>query len=382
MAEKQPNKSSISVLSDYLLCLFLFVLINIVLFHTGLYGYLCIVDSYAGNVHGRLSILTELEQKHDDDLIAVIGDSTTEHGIGAQELSEFTDKPVANLALPGTCPREWLYFLKSIDPDRNRFETLVITIVPHNINSRPHDDGVQTLLPVASIEEMVSYAWQFEQSTRKMEYAYGAFDKIFGFRRDLRNLFLSPDRFFTIQKEKQNQLKKLRNWQGEKFDVCEVQLHPQSGVITDWGEIDNPKIRPIARNALNRIAQLNHRPAISGIQKPLDEIVSYYNGSTTRIVVVTIPFGIGHSLRRNTKPVREYYKHLRELNALENFWHWNAVHEPLFQDCRNFYDFRHLNARGRKIFTQRLAAELRDIDLSEAKLINKKQMIKDRDAFQ
>jgi hypothetical protein len=374
MAEKEPNKRSISVLSDYLLCLFLFVLLNIVLFHTGLYGHLCIVDSYAGNVHGRLSILSELEEKHDDDLIAVIGDSTTEHGIGAEELSEFTNKPVANLALPGTGPREWLYFLKSIDPDRNRFETLVLTIVPHNINSRPHDDGIQTLLPVASIEEMISYAWQFEQSSRKMEYVYGAFDKIFGFRRDLRNLFLSPDRFFTIQKQKQNQLEKLRNWQGEKFDVCEVRLHPQSGEITDWGEIANRKIRPIARNALNRIAQLNHRPVISGIQEPLDEIASYYRNSTTRIMVVTIPFGIGHSIRRNTRPVREYYTHLRQLNAYQNFWHWNAVHEPLFQDCRNFYDFRHLNARGRKIFTKRLADELREIDVSEAKLINRKQM--------
>ncbi len=368
--EREKNHGSIREISDYLYCLLLFLVLNIVLFHTGLYQHISIVDSYAGNVHGRLSVLKELEEKHDENVIALIGDSTTKEAAGAKELSEFTGKPVANLALPGTGPTEWLHFLRSIDPQRNRFETLVITIAPHNMRTRPHDDGVQTLLPVASIREMLAYAWRFDEPSRKMEYIYAAFDKIFAFRRDLRDLFLSPERIFSIRKQKENQLTKLKHWRGQSIDVCEVEADPITGKITNWGELEDAKIRELARNAINRTAALNQKPVVSGILDPLTEVVEYYSNSTIRIVLITIPFGTGHRIKRRATPIRSYYLHVKELERHPNVWHWNAVSEPLFQDCRNFYDFRHLNERGRKMFTSRLAMELQKLDSNEAASID------------
>lgn len=367
---KKKNYGSIRDISDYLYCLLLFLVLNIFLFHTGLYRHISIVDSYAGNVHGRLSVLKELEEKHDENVIALIGDSTIKEAVGAKELSEFTGKPVANLALPGTGPTEWLHFLRSIDPQRNRFETLVITIAPHAIRTRPHDDGVQTLLPVASIREMLAYAWRFD-GPRKMEYIYAAFDKIFAFRRDLRDLFLSPERILSIRKQKENQLTKLKHWRGQSIDVCEVETDPVTGEITDWGELEDVKIRELAENAINRTIALNRKPVVSGILDPLTEIIKYYIDSTTNILLTTVPFGTGHRIRRRAAPIRSYYSHVEELERHPNVWHWNAVSEPLFKDCRNFYDFRHLNERGRKMFTSRLGMELQKLDSSKAATIDK-----------
>lgn len=359
---ERNNKGSIRDIFDYLACLLLFVITNVFLFHTGLYNHVSHVDSYAGNVFGRLSVLRELERKQDKKAIALIGDSTTEEGLGAKELSQLTGKPVANLALPGTGPTEWAHFLRSIDPQQDRFETIVIMIAPQNMRSRPHEDGVQTLLPVASTKEMLSYAWRFEEASRKMEYTYATFDKIFAYRRDVRDLLLSPGRIFTIRKQKKDQFDEINNWPGQTFDVCGVQRDPATDRVTDWGQLRSPEIRQLAKNTINRTTELNHRPVVSGILQPLSDIIDEYKHSNTRLVVLTVPFSMEHKIRGNAKPIRDYYLQMQTLNNQSNVWHWNAVSESLFRDCRNFYDFRHLNERGREALTERFAAELLKFD--------------------
>jgi hypothetical protein len=361
-SSRTNNTGSIRDIYDYLGCFLLFIFINVFLFHTGLYDHIALVDSFAGNVHGRISILSKLEETQAQKPIVFLGDSTTEDGLGAKELSQLIGKPVANLGLPGTAPKDWVYFLRSIDPERDRFETIVIMIAPHNMRSRPHENGVNTLLPVAPLKEMLSYSWQFHEPSNKIQYIYSTFDKVFAFRQDLRNLFLSPGRIFTIQEEKREQLDALSNWQGKMFNVCDVQRDPSTGRVRHWGQLKDPEIRELAKNAMNRTAELNRRPQVSGILEPLSQIMEEYRGSGTRIVVVTIPFGIEHRIRVNSKSIREYYSHIQKWNDFSNVWHWNAISESLFRDCRNFYDFRHMNERGRKKLTERLAAELTQLD--------------------
>lgn len=355
---ERARRGSIHNIFDYLACILLFILTNIFLFHSGFYNHVSHVDSYAGNTFGRLSVLAELEKKQDKKAIALIGDSTIEEGLGANELSQLTGKPVVNLALPGTGPTEWFHFLRSIDPQQDRFETIVIMIAPQNMRSRPHEDGVQSLLPAASMTEMLSYAWRFEEAAQKIEYTYATFDKVFAYRRDLRDLILSPGRIFTIRKQKKDLFDKLNNWPGETFDVCGVQRDPDTNRVTDWGELRNPEIRQLAKNTINRTTELNKRPVVSGILQPLSAIIEEYKNSNTRLVVLTVPFSMEHRIRANAKSIQTYYLQMQTLNNQSNVWHWNAISESFFRDCRNFYDFRHLNERGRKVLTERFAAEL------------------------
>lgn len=368
--DEGTNRGSIRDIFDYLGCLLLFVMTNVFLFHAGLYNHISHVDSYAGNAFGRLSVLRELEKSQDKKAIALIGDSTTEEGLDAKELSQLIGKPVANLALPGTGPTEWFHFLRSIDPKQDRFETIIIMIALQNMRSRPHEDGVQTLLPVASVNEILSYAWRFDEASRKMEYTYAAFDKIFAHRRDLRDLILSPGRMFTIRKQKKDQFDKLNNWPGQTFDVCGVRRDPATEKITNWGQLRNPEIRKLAKNTINRTRQLNNRPVVSGILEPLSDIIDEYKNSKTKLVVLTVPFSMEHRIRPNSKSIQNYYLQLQKLTNQSNVWHWNAVSESFFRDCRNFYDFRHLNERGRRILTERLAMELLNIDSEYTNCIN------------
>ena len=303
-------------------------------------------------------MLKDVERNQNRKAIALIGDSTTEEGLSAKDLSQSTKKPVVNLALPGTGPNEWFYFLKSIDPQRNRFDVIVLTVSPHNMRSRPHENGVQTLIPVAPIDEMLRYAWEFDEPSQKMAYTYATFDRIFGYRHDLAHLFFAPKRILTIQKDKHEQHKKLKDWPGEKFNVCRVQFDKKTGSIIRWGDIRDPEIRIFSQNALNRTAELNRRPVVTGLLEPLGEIMNYYNKTTTNIVLISIPFGLEHEIPLRASSIRRYYRTIEAFGELPNVTHVNAIHEPLFKDCRNYFDFRHLNERGRKQLTEFLAKEL------------------------
>ena len=120
-----------------------------------------------------------------------------------------------------------------------------------------------------------------------------------------------------------------------------------------------PKYEVFSQNALNRTAELNRRPVVTGLLEPLGQILNYYKYSTTDIVLVSIPFGLEHEIHLRASAIQRYYRTIEEFSELPNVTHLNAIHEPLFKDCRNYFDFRHLNERGRKHLTAFLAKELK-----------------------
>jgi hypothetical protein len=347
-------------LSDYLLAAVLYCLLNLVVFHGSLYRYLCVVDSYAGNVYGRLASLESTEQNSSKKPVALIGDSTTEHGIGAAELSELMGHPSVNLAMPGAGPLEWLHYLRSIDPDQNRFHTIVLLVPPHNMRSFPGEDGIQTLMPVVSIPEMIRYAHSFKDAWHNhLDLYYVSFDRLYGFRRDVSDLILHPSRLAEQSDSRINFIRQLEHWEGETMDVCSTEVNLKTGRILNWGNTPHGEIRRLTSNAVRRISQLNAKPALSGILEPLASIIEYYDNSTTNIAMVTIPFGLGHRVRRNTPAMRPYFDAASKYDALPNVSHMDASRNPIFDDCSNFYDFRHLNAKGRKLFTADVASFLK-----------------------
>ncbi|HJZ12099.1 MAG TPA: hypothetical protein VJ521_08110 [Acidobacteriota bacterium] len=348
----------LNALADYFICLLFILLTNFLLFHQRLYQYICKVESYAGNVYGRMAVLEETEKDTGRRPIALIGDSHVEEGIGARQLSELTGLPVVNLALPGTGPLVWLHYLRSIDPDRDRFRAVIILVTVTSARSDAHDDGAQSLLPVAKTAELLSYVAQFQRPDLKREYYYGSVDRVYGFRRDLQDLILHPSRLLTVGKERKAFQQKLRDWPGETFDVCGVKRDLQTGKILQWGNLRNPAFRRLAQHHSRVGVRLNHKPEAGGLTVPLSKILEYYSESTTQIVIITSPFGLDHRVDQSATALRPYFDFLRHAAAQPGVLHWNATGEPLFHDCSNFFDYRHFNAKGRTLFTARLAKEI------------------------
>jgi hypothetical protein len=349
------QKSKVKALSDYIFAALLYLLINFGVFHSGLYRYLCKPESYAGNVYGRLHILNEIERKNDRKVVALVGDSITEEGIDPARFSADIGKPVANLALPGASPLDWFFFLRAVDPEENRFDSILMTVIPQKVRVQAHDDGIQTLLPVASIPLMLEYLSSRGQAWRYREDYYATFDRIFGFRRDLRELILDPDRHQNVIGARKEQLERIRTYSGQPFDVCEVAIHPLNGRITSWGKIQDPEVRRLTRHNINRISKLNRNPEASGITGPFRRIAESYRNDETEIIIVTVPFGPGNRIRSDSPPIKKYLEELKQLENDFGTQHWIAFEENFLHDCSNFFDYRHLNHKGRLLFSSWLS---------------------------
>jgi hypothetical protein len=342
-------------LIDYWTAALLYILINIIVFHGGWYKYLCEPKSYAGNVYGRLEVLKSVERSEDKKPIALVGDSITEEGIDAELVSEWTGRPVVNLALPGTSPLDWSFFLRAIDPEQNRFDRIVLTVIPQTVRSQAHEDGIQTLLPVASPFLMREYL--ATRKKRTFENDYLAFDRIYAFRRDLRDFILSPSRWFAVRTARLDKLKWILNYEGETYDVCKVRV--EGSKVIQWGKIKDPEVRRLIRHNVNRITKLNYAPEVAGITGPLKQIAETYAKSGTKIIVVNVPFGPGHRVRPQSPPVSRYLNELSVLGAKGKVIHWTAFEEPFYHECSNFFDYRHLNHKGRRIFSKWLSVQLK-----------------------
>ena len=344
-------------LIDYVVAALCYLLINFVVFHGSLYRYLCKPESYAGNVYSRLQVLKEIERKTNDGVVAFVGDSITEEGVDAARFSANTGQVAANLALPGASPLDLSFFLRAIDPDKERFEAIVLTFIPQNVRTQAHDDGIQTLLPVANISLMLEYLSTRRNPWRHREDYYVAFDRIFGFRRDLRELFLNPDRWRNLIQDRQEQLEKVRNYDGQPFDVCEVKINPNNRRVISWGDVHDAETRRLTRHNINRIARLNRKPEASGIGEPLRRITESYGNTNTEVIVISVPFGPGNHINTDAPVIKKYLTDVERLGRASRMQHWTAFQLGFFHDCSNFFDYRHLNHKGRQIFSDWIAQQ-------------------------
>jgi hypothetical protein len=345
---------------DYALCIAMIVFVNVFVFHSGLYKYVCRPDSYAGNIYGRLSVLEQIESETNQRPLVIMGDSTIEDGISAQQLTQMSGTPTANLSMPATGPLVWLQYFRSIDSDRDRFRTIVILITPQDVREVPHEEGIQSLIAIAPPHVLWSYLSTFRDPWNHLSDFYASFDRLYAFRRDLGDLILSPDRLLNISKRRKEHQEKLRAWPGEQTDVCDVQLNPSMQNVRRWGSVKDRELRKVIHKTLSRTNQLNKSPTVSGMIRPVEEIVRYYEGSDVKIVLVSFPFGWNHRVDLEHPVIRDFTSRLNNLDASPSVIFWDATQLPLFQNCENYYDFRHLNVRGRERFTAELASILKD----------------------
>ena len=351
MEGSRKNHKKWGHVRDYLICLGIIILFNIAIFHSGLYGFICKPESYAGNVFGRLALLEQIEKESNTLPTAILGDSTIEDGIHAKKLSQLTQKPVANLAMPATGPLVWLHYLRSVDPDRDRFERIVLFITPQDVRTVPHEEGIQSLIAVTPPNIFWDYLNTWNDFGSNLSHYYGSLDRLYAFRRDLRDLLLSPDRLFNVFSNRRDHLEKLSEWPSEQKNVCDVRVN-RSGRVIAWGKIGDPEERKVIRKTIVRTRRLNQDPNISGMLEPVESIVRYYEGSPVRILIVSFPFALDHKVETDHPVIDQYMSRVEQLASSPMIDHWDATSLPLFQDCRNFYDYRHLNDRGRQEFTE------------------------------
>ena len=107
-----------------------FVILDALMFRSGLYYDWTEPESTAGTVVQGMRVALELHRRERRNVL-VIGDSKIDQGFSAKianESSSDTELNFVSLGLGGTTPRVWWYVLRDLDPRADRFAAVVLMV--------------------------------------------------------------------------------------------------------------------------------------------------------------------------------------------------------------------------------------------------------------
>jgi hypothetical protein len=336
--------------STTLLLLTFFV--DALLFRTGVYGRYVDPSSSTGRVEWVVRRAASLNPRSRP-RVAVVGDSRVGQGFAPEVANSAVhhrvDFFIANVA--GSGPRVWSYLLRDVDPDRTRFNAIAFVLPTfaeaslRPMGSRASD--LNMLILRLGYADCGAFAASFPRDQVVPVFARCLLPGI-GLRRDLRAFLEAPAK----------RLASVRAYEraGGLFPYA-GQPESLAGLAVDWSTRTlalPPSAQPWQIDPrLERFILAPPRPTDEVRryqQRWLGEIVARYDGTGTRIVFLEHP--------RAPLPPREDLPEGRFIDAARAQPGVVVMDRALFRDLERpeaFADALHLNAAGRRIFSERLA---------------------------
>lgn len=344
--------------SSAVIAILIFLAIELIVFRSGFYSNIVHPASFAGMLMQRYHLA---KGKNGNSGIALIGDSRLREGFSAQvfnHLSGPNSLYALNLALSGSFPRVWYYFLKQVDPHRQAFKYIVIALPSYwdedyNIDTCDRQEDLQLLLPILSFADSFEFAHSYHDHTLGEKALFSVCLKMHGFRHDLKDFLSNPKQRFENAKYFDD------HWLAFDYDYQGKSESLAGARMLDGGIINLPTF--LTSSQKHRLNILVKGLSEKEINNPfpylhywLDKLSTRYVGSSTKIIFVPIP-----SFAFARQPL--YPVHTDALKAAARFPNvmimpvdtFDFLHKPEY-----FADDVHLNAVGRKLYSSRLATEL------------------------
>lgn len=334
-----------------------FLLLDLLVFRSGLYVRIASPDSYAGMVYA-----TELGSRVRDPAreILVLGSSRTGEGFSAaraEELLAPEGPAFFNAAIPGATPRVLSYLLRRLDPGANRYAVVAIELPAYDdqASSEPLADRQ---LDLAFLPDLVGWG-DCAELTRSYTTGAGRAEALatclfkgYAYRRDVQDLLAAPlARLRAVRAARAHGYEWARAYdghpgslEGARFDEAQGRLVYDASVPDDVRRQLEAGLRQKGARADERAYRLAW----------LGEIARRYAGSSTRLVLFQpprSPFPAALRPRASAGAVR----------ALVASGRMAALDEQLFEPLERpeyFFDLQHLDREGRRVFTERLARAL------------------------
>jgi len=333
---------------------FIYLAAEIAIFGSGWYSRFLEPESLAG----ALQMCVSEEARRPDSavrVVAVIGNSMLAEGFSAKaaDLEAGGRMRFVNLSAAGTTPRCWYYELRAADPDANRYRAIVLQIelFSDEDGDVPMADQIgdlHVLDPLLRPSDALDFAFSFRRPRLRFEALRGALLKGYVLKYDVQALLEHPAARF----EKTELFNR-----GHAGWVYDYTGHPESlaGLTVDWARRSMyiPSNVPADVAARVQRAAFRKRSPDTGLQTRyrrlwFGRIVDRYRATGTRVIFARVPRGPVVSPDADPPGDRSTVRDL----ALPR-----DTFTPL-ERPENFWDEYHMNARGRELFSRRLAQEL------------------------
>jgi hypothetical protein len=333
-----------------------FIFLDAIIFHSGLYVSILAPDSYAGRV--AENIRTE-KQRATSGLkeVLVLGDSRIAEAFStalADELAAPVGVKFVNFAAPGASANTWYYMVREVDPTARHYWAIVI---PYGI---AYEFTSADPLRISMTAPLLRYGdcFDFASGFRTWNSWFRAFTACIlrgsAYQEDVPNLLEHPiERIRSLKKESERVRFRMA-YQGQEYDLVGSSYDPTTGELTfspKFTETQKAEIRKTLIHPSESEADFSFKLQ----QHWIPRIVNRYSNSPTRIVLTPVPRGPFRELPSFSLPRQFVFSGVTPSRPVLSIPEqtFDFLEKPDF-----YFDLFHLNTKGRRKFTESMVAEL------------------------
>jgi hypothetical protein len=354
--EPTTSPHPLHVARNLLLGLAVFICVDGVVFHTGLYTSILAPESYAG----RMAVITRAEKDRISSglkEVLVLGDSRIAEGFSAavaDKLSSIDGFKFVNLAEPAAAVNIWDYMLREVDPTRRRYWAIV---VPYGIGFEPNSADplrISMAAPLLRYGDCFNFASAFQRWSGRFRAFTACILRGSAFQSDVVDLLEHPTaRIRSIQLGPQR-LRSRDAYKGRNSNLVGTSYDPSTGQVTFPPQLTGAQ-REAIRDSLVQPSQSETQRFLKMQRDGIQQILNRYSASPTKIVLTPIPRGPFASLPGASMTFHAVFPTLTTEKAVFSLPEqtFDFLEKPEY-----YFDGFHLNAKGRLRFTETLVAEL------------------------
>jgi hypothetical protein len=365
--EPEPPRRKLVGPWTFLLAPFIFfLLIEVVIFRSNFYTRFMEPESSAGTFEGTFQ--HEDARARGPRQILILGSSRIAEGFSAKRVNQLEPKGgyyFINGAVSGAGPRCMYYLLRDLDPRRDRYKAIVLTIDDYTDPDDYEDladreEDVNTVIARLRLTDVYSFTQSFTKRKTKWAVLASSLIKSISYQRDLQEFLDHP----------QHRIEKATLYRGHFFDWAYDyggSEHSLAGTTIDWNT-KPPTITFPPNIPQPEQDYLRPRLVITAPQKDahvrayqtrwLGAIADLYRNSKTRIIFVQAP---RTPLPRPVSLANWPWTTADKMRERP----WVTVVDPrTFENLERpelFSDYAHLNSEGQKAFSPALAATVKSL---------------------
>jgi hypothetical protein len=333
-----------------------FVCLDGILFHTRVYTSILAPDSYAG----RLAPIIQAEKQRAPSgrkEVLVLGDSRIAEGFStavADELGSASGLKFVSLAEPASTIVIWHYILREVDPTAQRYSAIV---VPYGIGYEPDTAGelrISMAAPLLRYGDCFRFASAFHQWSDRFRAFTACILRGSAYQSDVLNLLQHPiARLGSIRLETAR-LRSRAAYPGRDSDIAGTSYDPKTHQISFPPNLTGAQ-KQLIRESLNPRPESEREHFVKLQQGWIQQIFDRYSNSSTAIVLTPVPRSPFGGL-----PGSSVTGHPGFPSALTKRAAFSIPEQTFdfLEKPEYYFDGYHLNAKGRRRFTERLVAEL------------------------
>ncbi|WP_216254999.1 hypothetical protein [Polynucleobacter sp. AP-Melu-500A-A1] len=358
--------SRLSIKQSLLLSVLLFLLIDLIVFRSGLYAKFLTMSSMQGFAQ-HISNSVIAGKFNPENSILIMGDSRINEGFSHQQ-ANLTSKKLGieffNAGIGGSTLRTWCYLLEQWDPNQDRFKAIVITL-PSYRNAPPADAGLNSrvldadfLAPNISTKAYLDFIFHQEGVKNKIMITSPIFVSASQYSKDFMDLILHPrNRIETYKWKKATGLNFSDAYKGNPDNMVGLSYDRRANIMK-YPERFNADQKKAIQNLVIKSSTTSDELLSSSkeySQYWLSRIINRYSHSKTKIILLRMPSTPVPAINQDANfDMLVDDKHFKN----ENLY---IIPENAFlslEDPKYFWDPNHLNADGRAALSNQISNTL------------------------